>query len=230
MSKNNENKDEQIIDVEETLSSWEKKIEQNKKSYGIVLGAIVLVVAVYFGWAKLYVAPQEAEAQTLMFHAERYFANDSLDKAMFGDGNNLGFNDIINEYGVTSSANLAHYYMGIGYLRKGEYNEAINHLKKFSSSDHIVSSIALGSIGDAHAELGNMKEAANQYEKAARNNENNFTTPIYLMRAGMAYEALGNYKEAANLYEKIKENFAETAEGREVEKYIARARAAQGAN
>jgi tetratricopeptide (TPR) repeat protein len=228
MSKNEEKNDEQLIDVQQTLSSWEKNIDQNKKSYGFVLGAIILVIAAYFAWAKLYVAPQEARAQSLMFHAERYFAVDSLDKAMFGDGNYLGFNDVINEFGVTSSANLAHYYMGIGYLRKGEYDNAIKHLNKFSSNDHIISSVAIGAIGDAHAELGNMSDAADNYKKAARNNENKFTAPIYLMRAGLAYESLGKFSDAEDMYEKIKENYSETTEGREIEKYIARAKAAQG--
>ena len=222
MSKKNE---EQIIDVEETLNSWEKKLEENKQSYGIILGAIVLVVAFYFAWAKLYVAPQEAEAQSSMFYAERYFSIDSLDKAMFGDGNYLGFNDIIDEYGVTSAANLAHYYMGIGYLRKGEYQNAIDHLEKFSSDDQILSAISQGAIGDAYVELGNLGEAAENYMKAANKNKNKFTTPIYMMRAGIVYEDLAQYNDAIKVYETIKNDYPETNEGREIEKFIARAQA-----
>jgi tetratricopeptide (TPR) repeat protein len=227
MSKQVKEKDEQLIDVEETLSSWEKKIEENKKSYGVILGAIVLVVGLYFAWAKLYVAPQESEAQSQMFYAERYFAIDSLDKAMFGDGNYLGFNDIIEEYGVTSAANLSHYYMGIGYLKKGEYQNAIEHLDKFSSADQIVASIALGAIGDAHTELGNLDEAADYYLRAARKNKNKFSTPIYLLRAGIIYEDLARFGDAIKVYEKIRDEFPETNEGRDIEKYLARAIAAQ---
>ena len=222
MSKKNE---EQIIDVEETLNSWEKKLEENKQSYGIILGAIVLVVAFYFAWAKLYVAPQEAEAQSSMFYAERYFSIDSLDKAMFGDGNYLGFNEIIDEYGVTSAANLAHYYMGIGYLKKGEYQNAIDHLEKFSSDDQILSAISQGAIGDAYVELGNLGEAAENYMKAANKNKNKFTTPIYMMRAGIVYEDLAKYDDAIKVYETIKNDYPETNEGREIEKFIARAQA-----
>jgi tetratricopeptide (TPR) repeat protein len=227
MSKQVKEKDEQLIDVEETLNSWEKKIEENKKSYGLILGAAILVVGIYFAWAKLYVAPQEAEAQSQMFYAERYFAKDSLDKAMFGDGNFLGFNDIIQEYGVTSAANLSHYYMGIGFLRKGEFQNAIDHLKKFSSGDQIVASIALGAIGDAHTELGNLDEAADYYLKAARKNINKFSTPIYLLRAGIIFEDLARPSEAIKVYEKIRDEFSETNEGRDIEKFLARARAAQ---
>ena len=213
-----------ILDVEETLTKWEKNVEENKKSYSIIAIAIVLVVGLYLAWSKLYVAPQETEAQSQMFYAERYFAKDSLDKAMFGDGNYYGFNDIIEEFGVTSSANLAHYYMGISYLKKGEYDNAIEYLKGFNSNDQMLGPIALGAIGDAYVELGNQEEAVSYYLKAAKKKENQFTTPIYLMRAGNAYEELGKYDEAVKIYEKIKKDFPETNEGREVEKYIAKAK------
>jgi tetratricopeptide (TPR) repeat protein len=222
MSKQTEN---ELLNVEETLSKWEQKIEENKKSYSIILGAIIGVIAIYFAWSKLYVAPKEAEAQNEMFRAERYFAQDSLDKAMFGDGNYLGFNDIIENYGVTKAANLACYYMGICYLKKGEFENAIKYLKKFDSNDQIVAPIALGAIGDANLELGNNDEAITYYLKAASASDNKFTTPIYLMRAGQIMELEGKYKEAVEVYKKIKTDYNESAEGREVEKYLARAEA-----
>ncbi len=222
MSKQTEN---ELLNIEETLTKWEQKIEENKKSYSIILGAIIAVVAIYFAWTKLYVAPKEAEAQSEMFRAERYFAQDSLDKAMFGDGNYLGFNDIIENYGVTKSANLASYYMGICYLKKGEYENAIKYLKNFDSNDQIVAPIALGAIGDANLELGNNEEAIKYYLKAAAAGENKFTTPIYLMRAGIIMETIGQYKEAVEVYKKIKTDYNESAEGREIEKYLARAEA-----
>lgn len=222
--KSNQNENE-LLNIEETLNKWEQKLEENKKSYSIILGAIVAVIAIYFAWTKLYVAPKEAEAQSEMFRAERYFAQDSLDKAMFGDGNYLGFNDIIENYGVTKAANLATYYMGICYLKKGEYENAIKYLKNFDSNDQIVAPIALGAIGDANLELGNNEEAIKYYLKAVSASDNKFTAPIYLMRAGMVMELEGKYKEAVEVYKKIKKEYNDSAEGREVEKYLARAEA-----
>ena len=42
-----------------------------------------------------------------MFQAVYYFEADSLDRGLNGDGNNLGFLDIIDEYGITDAANLS---------------------------------------------------------------------------------------------------------------------------
>jgi hypothetical protein len=45
-----------------------------------------------------------------------------------------------------------------------------------------------------------------------------------LKKAAMANEDKGNYADAVKLYERIKVEFAETMEGREMEKFIARAK------
>jgi hypothetical protein len=46
-----------------------------------------------------------------------------------------------------------------------------------------------------------------------------------LKKAAMANEEKANYADAVKLYERIKNEFNETQEGRDVEKYIARAKA-----
>ena len=44
-------------------------------------------------------------------------------------------------------------------LRLGEYEEAISYLSRFKTKDIILSSIALGGIGDAYAQLGESDKA-----------------------------------------------------------------------
>ncbi|MBK7183193.1 MAG: tetratricopeptide repeat protein [Bacteroidetes bacterium] len=218
-------KDEPIVDVENALGKTELFVEENKKSILIIAGAIVALVGGYFAYKYWYVAGEETKAQTEMFKAERYFEQDSLDKAINGDGVALGFAQITEDYGITPSGNLAEYYLGISYLKKGQFEDAIEHLQKFDSKDQIVAPVATGAIGDAHLELGRVDEAITFYLKAAEQNGNKFTTPIYLKKAGMANEDKGNYADAVKLYERIKVEFAETMEGREMEKFIARAKA-----
>ncbi|MBL7888274.1 MAG: tetratricopeptide repeat protein [Bacteroidia bacterium] len=219
-----ETKDEPIVDVENALGKTELYIEQNKKSLMIIAGAIVALVGGYFAYKYWYVAGEETKAQAEMFKAEQFFEQDSLDKAINGDGIALGFAQIVEEYGITPSGNLAEYYLGISYLKKGQFEDAIEHLQAFDGKDQIVAPVATGAIGDANMELGRTDEAITFYLKAAEQNGNKFTTPIYLKKAALANEEKGNYADAVKLYERIKTEFSETAEGREMEKYIARAK------
>jgi len=218
--KTNEN-----LNLEEVYSKTERYVEENKKSLAIVIGAIVIIIGGYFGYKKLVLEPKEAEAQKDMFMAEQYFAKDSIDKAINGDGNFFGFKYIIEEYGFTKSANLAHYYLGCCYLKKGMYNEAIESFGNFESNDMILAPIATGAVGDAYSELGKYQEAVSAYLNAAQMKSNNFTAPVYLMKAGLTYEDLNNYANALKVYEQIKSDYPNTNEGRNVDKYIARAKA-----
>jgi tetratricopeptide (TPR) repeat protein len=222
MAKKIDKTEERIEAVEEAFSKTEQFIEKNQKIILIIVGAIVLVVLGYFGFKRIYLAPREKEAQSQMFMAEKYFEMDSITKALNGDGNYLGFLAIIDQYKFTKSANLSHYYAGICYLKKGEFQTAIDQLNKFSASDELVGPMAIGAIGDAYMELNNTDKAIEYYLKAADKRKNDLTSPMFLMKAGMAYEIEGKNDLALKTYTRIKTEFARTNEGREVDKYIAK--------
>lgn len=221
MSKKKISDQDQFESVENALSKTEHYIEENQKSLTIIILAIIIIVGGYLGYKKFIVAPKEKEASAQMWMAEQYFAKDSFNLALKGDGNDLGFLSIIDDYSITKSANLAHYYSGICYLHMGDYKNAIEYLKKFESKDKMIAPIALGSIGDAYMELGEIDEALSFYKKAANNYTNNFTTPLYLQKAGFAFEQLGKYTEALEVYKRIESEFPNSAEGRQIEKFIA---------
>ena len=216
--------DEPIVDVAEAFSKTELYIEQNKKSLMIIAGVIIVLVGGYFAYKYWYVAGEETKARTEMFKAEQYFEKDSLNKAINGDAASSGFLKIADDYSITPSGNLAEYYLGMCYLKQGKFEDAIEHLKSFSSKDQIVAPLATAAIGDANMELGKTDDAIIYYLKAAEQNPNNFDTPICLKKAAMANEEKGNYADAVKIYERIKNEYPETTEGREVEKYIARAK------
>ena len=125
---------------------------------------------------------------------------------------------------MTKSKNLAHYYAGLCYLKQGQFQDAVDQLKDFSGDDQIVSSMAKGALGDAYMELGDNDNALKYYLKAADNSKNQFSTPMYLMKAGWTYELMGNYAEALKVYERIQKEYYQSFEAREIEKYIARAK------
>ena len=205
----------------EQFSKTEAFLDKNKTVVYAVAGIIVLVVAGIFGY-KYYNTNQNNTAQSEMIQAVYYFEQDSLDKALNGDGNNYGFVEIIDEYGSTASANLANYYAGVSYLKKGEFEEAIDHLESFSASDLLVQARAYALVGDAYMELGDFGKAADQYEKAADHNPNKFFSPQYLMKAALANEKLANYSEAIGQYGEIIEEYFDAAEVSNAKKHKAR--------
>ncbi|HBB91471.1 MAG TPA: tetratricopeptide repeat protein [Bacteroidales bacterium] len=211
--------------VEHALSSTEHFIEKNQKNITIALIVIVAVVGIFLGYKRFIVSPKEKDAKNEIFAAEQYFEKDSFNLALNGDGNNLGFLDVIDKYKSTKPGKLARYYAGISYLKLGKFQEAIDELKKFTLKDKLVKPMAIGAIGDAYVELGNNKEGISYYTKAARENSNSFTTPIFLMKAAELLEEGKEYGKAISLYEEIQKEYPESAEGRKIEKYIARAQA-----
>ncbi len=221
MSKDNKGQDHSGFEtVEEALSRTELYIEQNRKSLTIIIVAIAAVVGIYFAYRNFYLEPKEDEAQASMFMAEFYFEQDSFLLAVEGDDNNLGFIDIIDEYGVTKTANLANCYAGLCYLRLGQFENAIEYLEQFDGKDRMVSAIALGATGDAYVELNDYKKGVSYYEKAANLYNNLVLSPIYLKKAGIVYEELGDLKKALVAYKKIKKEYPNSEEAREIDKYI----------
>lgn len=228
MVKKKDTTEERIVAVEEALSKSEQFIERNQKILTYVVGGIIVVILLFFGYKKYISGPKEKTAQSLMFTAEHYFEKDSVDLALFGDGESFGFMDIVDDYGSTDAGNLAKYYAGICYMKKGEYEEAISYLKKFSGDDVIVPAMALGAIGDAYMQLDDLENAAKYYMDAANKDNNEFVSPTFLLKAGWTYEILENWEKAKNTYETIKKDYPKSREAREIDKYLARTKAKLG--
>jgi len=216
---------EELLETPEALQGrivdTEEYIKQHANLFIIGAAVIVLAVAGYFGY-YYYQDSQNQTAQEEMFQAIYYFESDSLSAALNGDGNNYGFLEIMDEFGGTDAANLAHYYAGVIELRQGNYESAIDYLEDFGAGDLLVQTQAYALIGDAYMELGDYQQAASQYQKAADHNTNQFFSPQYLAKAGVAYEADGNYVSAADSYQRIIDEFPQAYEFQEAQKQHAR--------
>lgn len=190
---------------------------------GVVIAAVV-VVGGYFGYKQFVVKPKEEKANEAIYHAQEFFAADSLRKALDGDGTSKGFLYVIKNYGGTKAANLAHYYAGVSYLRLADFNNAVKYLKDFSTDAPQIQMMAYGCLGDAYSEMKDKtSDAIAAYKKAAGTFEDDeANSSEYLFRAALLSEINGKSAEALDLYKQLKEKFPRTDKGFQADKYIYR--------
>lgn len=216
----NKNVQEPEINVSEALSKTEKFFETYKNHIIYGSAAIIAIVAAVLLYHNFVTLPAQQEAMAQTFTAEQYFRNGDFEKALNGDGNALGFNQIISDYG-TKSGEAVYFYAGICNLQLGNYDEAISNLKKYNGKDEILSARALACIGDAYAAMNNLESALSSYKSAAAASEN-VLAANYLLKAGIICEEMGKPAEALKLYEEIKTKYSQSPEGYEINKYISR--------
>mmetsp|Transcript_7671 Transcript_7671/g.17640 ORF Transcript_7671/g.17640 Transcript_7671/m.17640 type:complete len:215 (-) Transcript_7671:817-1461(-) len=187
-----------------------------------MMGLLALVGISGFFFFQYYQRQQNDVAQNEMFQAVYYFEQETFDKALHGDGTCVGLLDIVQEYRFTQAANLAHFYIGVSYMRQKDYTRAIQHLRKFKSKDWLLQARAWSLIGDAHTEDEDYPLATTYYMKAVNYQPNPIFTPIYLSKAALAYEANKDYKAALNCYQHIIQKFPKAMQYGEACKHVAR--------
>ena len=223
MAKINKESSEPKANVAEALSKTEVFFEKNKKTIGYVAGGIIVVAALIYAWYSLIYQPKQREAVDQLFVAERYFRLDSFNLALNGDGNSLGFAQVIDKYGK-KAGEAVFFDAGICCLRLGDYDKAIDYLKKYSTKDNIMKARAKAAIGDALVNKGDIAASVPYFEEAASISNNIFSAG-YLQKAGICYEELGQLDKALAAYNKIKNEFPNPPEGMEVQKFISRVEA-----
>ena len=198
---------------------WEK----NSKAISIVFAVVILGVSGYFIYKNYVQKPKEEKATEAMFKAEEYYRMDSVNLALRGDVQYMGFQKIIDNYGGTKAGNLACYYAGVCYLKLDDNKNAIKYLKKFSTDSKPVEARVYKLLGDANGDLGNHKDAVDYYKKAAHvfeEDKPNSAQALFLA-AYMTDRVLKNSKEAIELYKELKEKYPTTAQGIDADNYLA---------
>ena len=193
MSKKEEKKHDELVNVEHALTSTEAFIEKYQKQILMGVGAIVLVVLVALSFRNFYLQPREIAAENEMYKSQAFFAKDSFRLALNGAGaESIGFKAISSDYGITNSGKLAAAYAGICYYKLGQYQDAVKYLSQFDGKDTYFTTSVIGLTGDCYVELGDNSKALSYFEKAEK------------------------------LYTTIKEKYPKSAEAADIDKYLAR--------
>jgi tetratricopeptide (TPR) repeat protein len=222
MAKNNKNNYE-VNEFDEALVASKSFFEKNKNAIIYGCGSLLVVIIAALLIHQFYIVPRNNKADESMFAAQEFFMNGDYEKALNGDGQNMGFLAVADEFGSTKAGNLAHLYAGLCLYQTEKYQEAIDQLEDYSScGDDMVSPSVLGTIGNCYAELGQNEKAVEMLVKAAKKADNNTLSPIYLIQAGQIYESLNQNDKALDCYTQIKTKYQQSMQYNEIDKYIER--------
>jgi len=222
MSKKEEKKHDELVNVEHALTSTEAFIEKYQKQILMGVGAIVLIVLVVLAFRNFYLEPREITAENEMYKSQNFFAKDSFRLALEGTGvESIGFKGIASDYGITNSGKLAAAYAGICYYKLGQYENAIKFLSQFDGKDNYFTASVIGLTGDCYVELGDKSKAIGYFEKAG-DKDNAVMSPVYLKKAGLVYESLNQPEKAEKVYTTIKDKYPKSTEAADIDKYLAR--------
>lgn len=204
--------------IEATVSRTEQFLNENQKTLWGVLIAIIIVGLAVLAYSRYVYTPKCEEAMKAAYPAEASFQAGEYELALNGDGNVLGFSQILEEYGA-KAGKAAYLYAGICELQSGNFENAISYLKKYKGKDSILAARALGCQGDAYVGLEDYTSAIKCFKAAAARADNMFAAG-YLKKAGLAYEKTGDKASALGMYEEIKDKYPQSIEAYDIQRYI----------
>lgn len=207
--------------LQQTVSTkTDEFFKKNKKLlWGIVIAVVVIALAI-LGYQKFIYQPKCAEAMQQTYPAEMNFQAGEYELALNGDGNVLGFAEIIKEYG-SKAGKAVYLYAGVCEYQLGNFDAALDYLNKYDGKEPILAARAEACKGDAYVGLEKYQEAIKCFENAAAKADNIFAAG-YLFKAGIAYEELGNKAEALRCYKAIEDKYPQSIEAYDIDKYISR--------
>lgn len=232
--------DDEVIDQDETSTEGQgssgktasntntaapQSFTEKYRNLLLIGGVGVLAIVGYFVYQWTQRDKVNAEADAAMMGAVLYYEQDSMQKAINGDAQFEGLISIVDDYGSSDAGNMARYYLGTALLKTKDIDGGIEALEEFKQNSSMVSAAAHGALGYAYEQKGEFEKAAESYKTAsATPEENDYSTPFYLMHAARNLESANKADEALETYKSIREKFpkSEAATTGTVDRYIAK--------
>jgi tetratricopeptide (TPR) repeat protein len=212
-------KEDKLVTFVNKSTSFFEDYKNKIVTYGAVV--VVAIAAVYFYLNQR--AEDNLVAATELSRVLPLYEQGSYLEAIEGrQGTNIiGLKKIVEDYGTTENGETAKIYLANAYNYLGNQEEAIKYYEEYDGSIDYLKAASLAGRAGYYAGSGDYKRAADMYLSAAKISELNAENPNYLLNAGIYYMKIGNQEEAEAVFNQIKDEYATSIAGREVNKYLA---------
>lgn len=209
-----------IDNLNDTLTSVSRKVEDNKKIIYTTALAVVVVVAIILIYIYLVRQPGIQKSNDAIGQADvqLVLGNDSIAMNKYMSvADNHGYD----------AANRAALQAAILLYKDGKYEEALKYVEKYAPTENIVGAAAYSLEGDCYVNLDKLPEAVNSFKKAIKQSDNNKAyTPFFMLKLARVYRAQQDYSAEAKIYEEITKEYPQYGmmNNINIEKYLDRAR------
>lgn len=210
-----------IDELNESLSSFEQKVENNKKYIYWIAGGIVVLALIILGYVYGIHNPN-------MENAKAEIAKADMDLSLGKDSVALQEYLAVAANYSNDPANRASLNAAIILYKEGKYEEAAANIKNFDAEGTIVGPASQSLLGDCYVNLDKLSDALSAYDKAISMSDNNeLYTPLFMTKKAVIYREQKQFDKEAEIYQAIKDKFPTFSANYnvDVDKYLARAKA-----
>ena len=194
-----------IDELNESLSSFEQKVENNKKYIYWISGGIVVLALIILGYVYGIHNPNMEKAKSEIAKAD-------MDLSLGKDSLALKEYLAVASNFSNDPANRASLNAAIILYKEGKFQEAADNIKNFDAEGTIVGPASQSLLGDCYVNLKKYDEALSAFDKAVSlSKDNALYTPLFLMKKATVYRELKNFKAEAEIYQSNKDKSPEFA-------------------
>ena len=192
------------------------KSNKNLRNGVFAIGGILVIVLGYFAYRQFMWKPANEKSKDSSWVALNQISKDSTDLAI------EELTVQVKKFDGKIGGEVDQFLLARQLMANEEFEAALKELNGVDVSDTYVNIMAIGLQADCQSELEDYAKAASLYKKAANMSPNEFTSPMYLLKAGLCLEEIKNFEEATICYTEIRDEYPAFGNQKHIEKYIGR--------
>lgn len=193
---------------------------QNQKKIYMVLGAVAIIVVGIIMYTSNRNAKNE-EAELKFAPVVSLYEQGKYNDAIHGDPatNTMGLVQIVNEYGSTNAGQTAKVYLANCFFNIRDFDNALKYFEDYSGKNDILKASALSGVGAVWEAKGDLKKAAEYFEKASKVNKKVIINQENIYYSIRAYSQAGDKDNAKRMYEVLKNDYPKSKYFAEIKKF-----------
>ncbi|HEY3250713.1 MAG TPA: tetratricopeptide repeat protein [Ignavibacteria bacterium] len=219
--KHKELKQDKLVTSYFKARSWFDNPE-NRKKIGIGAAIVAVLILAFFLYTSNRKAKNE-EAETKLSTILTLYQEGKYNEAINGDqaAGLTGLNEIVVNYGGTEAGQTAKFFLANCQYNLKDYDNALKNYDDYSGGNDIIKASCVSGMGAIYEAKGDLKKAAEYYEKAAKVSKELVTNQENLYHAVRVYSQLGDKENANRVYKQLKEDYPKSRYVNDAKRYEA---------